>query len=397
MPQLQINGSTLHYQLDGPASAPVLVLSNSLGTTLSMWEAQLAALTPHFRVLRYDTRGHGGSAVSEAPCSIELLGQDVLALLDALGIETAHFCGLSMGGLIGQWLALHAPQRFTRIAVCNTAAKIGTAEGWNARIELVNRTGMAEVAAGALARWFTPGFVAAQAAVVEAVQQQLLAAPAAGYAAACAAVRDADFRASLPQVRLPLLVVAGSADPVTTVADAQAIVDAVPGAQLAVLDAAHLSNIEAPEAFNAALLDFLRADPTQPLHERERYALGLARRRAVLGDAHVDRALQHRTPLNTEFQDFITCTAWGSIWTRPGLPGHTRSLLTIAMLVALNRDGELRLHLNAARNNGVTRDEIKEVLMQSAIYCGVPAANHAFHLAQQVFDEQDVADVKEKQ
>jgi 4-carboxymuconolactone decarboxylase len=125
------------------------------------------------------------------------------------------------------------------------------------------------------------------------------------------------------------------------------------------------------------------------MDERARYEAGLQVRRAVLGDAHVDRSLQNLTPLNEEFQDYITRNAWGSIWIREGLPRHTRSLLTIAMMVALGRDGELRLHLNAARNNGVTRDEIKEVLLQSAVYCGVPAANHAFHLAQQVFDEQD--------
>lgn len=389
MPQIQINGSTLNYRVDGAEEAPVLVLSNSLGTTLGMWDAQLPALTPHFRVLRYDTRGHGGSQLPGSPCSIEQLGQDVLDLLDALGVAQAGFCGLSIGGLTGQWLALNAPQRFTRMVICNTAAKIGTAESWNARIDLVNQSGMAEVAAGALGRWFTPGFVAAQPAAVESVRQQLLGTSAAGYVAACAAVRDADFRADLSRLDLPLLVIAGKADPVTTVVDAQAIVDAVPGAKLVALDAAHLSNIEARPAFDAAVLEFLLAEATQPMHERERYARGLARRREVLGDAHVDRSLANRTPLTGEFQELITRLAWGTVWTRPGLPGHTRSLLTIAMLVALNRDGELRLHLNAARRNGVTREEIKEVLLQSAIYCGVPAANHAFQLAQEVFDAQD--------
>lgn len=390
MPQARINGSTLNYRLDGAEDAPVLVLSNSLGTTLAMWDAQLPALTPHFRVLRYDARGHSGSQLPESPCSIEQLGQDVLGLLDELGIAQAYFCGLSIGGLTGQWLAVNAPQRFTRMVICNTAAKIGTVESWNARIALVAQSGMAEVAAGALARWFTPAFVEAQPAAVEAVRQQLLGTPAAGYAAVCAAVRDADFRDRLPSVCVPLLVIAGSADPVATAADAQAIVDAVPDAQLVVLDAAHLSNIEAQTAFDRAVLAFLLADPAQPMHERERYACGLARRREVLGEAHVDRSLANRTPLTEEFQELITRLAWGTVWTRPGLPGHTRSLLTIAMLVALNRDGELRLHLNAARRNGVTREQIKETLLQSAIYCGVPAANHAFQLAQEVFDEQDL-------
>jgi 3-oxoadipate enol-lactonase / 4-carboxymuconolactone decarboxylase len=389
MPHITANGIRIHYRFDGPEDAPVLMLSNSLGTTLEMWDAQLPALSRDFRVLRYDTRGHGQSEVPAGEYSIEQLGRDVVGLLDALGLEQVHFCGLSIGGLTGQWLGLHAPQRLRRLIVANTAARIGNAETWNARIALVGEKGMAEVADGAVGRWFTKDYAQAEPALVAAVRRQLLQTPPAGYIGGCAAVRDADFRASLRQIRLPMLIIAGNQDPVTTTADARFIAAAVSGARLVNLPAAHLSNIEARAGFNVALLGFLDAERIERLHEDDRYTLGLQRRREVLGSAHVDRSLAGLTSFNEEFQDYITRNAWGAIWTRPGLPGHTRSLLTIAMMIALGRDAELRLHLNAARNNGVSRDEIKEVLLQSAVYCGVPAANHAFHLAQQVFAEQD--------
>jgi 3-oxoadipate enol-lactonase / 4-carboxymuconolactone decarboxylase len=389
MPHTTANGIGLHYRFDGPDNAPVLMLSNSLGTTLEMWDAQLPALAGRFRVLRYDTRGHGRSEAPPGDYSVEQLGRDVVGLLDVLGLERVHFCGLSVGGLTGQWLGLHAPQRLQRLIIANTAARIGDADGWNTRIALVRARGMAEVADGAVSRWFTEGFARRETAAVEAVRQQLLGTAPAGYNGGCAAVRDADFRSGVQRIRLPLLVIAGIHDPVTTPADARFIADAVAGARLVELPAAHLSNIEAQAQFDVAVQDFLDAGTVQHLHEDQRYTLGLQRRREVLGVAHVERSLHNLSPFNEEFQDYITRNAWGAIWTRPGLPGHTRSLLTIAMMIALGRDAELKLHLNAARNNGVTRDEIKEVLLQAAVYCGVPAANHAFHLAQQVFVEQD--------
>ncbi|MGH8447046.1 MAG: 3-oxoadipate enol-lactonase [Solimonas sp.] len=393
MPHVHANGIRLHYRyderLDGARDAPVLLLSNSLGTTLAMWDAQIPAFSRHFRVLRYDTRGHGGSDAPAGDYRIEQLGGDVLGLLDALGLERVHFCGLSVGGLTGQWLGLHAPERLQGLIVSNTAAKIGTADGWNARIAQVREHGMSDVAAGAIARWFTAGFAARDPQAVSAVHAQLLGTSADGYCGGCAAVRDADFRAALPALALPLLVIAGRHDPVTTVADGRALAASVANGRLAEISGAHLSNIEARAAFDATVLTFLGVGGVQHLHEDERYALGLARRREVLGDAHVERSLQKRDALNEEFQDYITRNAWGAVWTRAGLPGHTRSLLTIAMLLALGHHDELKLHLHAARNNGVTRDEIKELLLQAAIYCGVPAANHAFSLAAEVFAEQD--------
>ncbi len=246
--------------IDGPDGAPVLVLSNSLGTTLEMWYAQAAHFSATHRVLRYDTRGHGGSVLSPGPYTFDQLGGDVIALLDALRIERASFCGISMGGFTGLWLGGHAPRRLNHLVVANSAAKIGTAEGWTARAALVRDKGaaaMAELAASSPGRWFTEPFTAAQPAVVQRAQGWIAGIAPEGYAACCEALAQADLRNAIAAIPVPTLLIAGSADPVTTVADAQAMQAAIPGSQLAELPASHLSNLEAPDAFNAALAGFL--------------------------------------------------------------------------------------------------------------------------------------------
>ncbi|MFB3306228.1 3-oxoadipate enol-lactonase [Pseudomonas sp. AMR01] len=252
----------LHYQLDGPVDAPVLVLSNSLGTDLHMWDIQMQAFTRHFRVLRFDTRGHGKSLVTEGPYSIEQLGQDVIALLDALEIPRAHFCGLSMGGLIGQWLGIHAGERLRRLVVCNTAAKIGTPEVWNTRIETVLRDGAAAMVAlrdASIARWFTPDFAEAHPDQARLITDMLAATSPEGYAANCAAVRDADLRGQLGSISVPTLVIAGSEDAVTPPAGSHFIQTHVRGAEYAEFYAAHLSNVQAGAAFSDRVLEFLLA------------------------------------------------------------------------------------------------------------------------------------------
>jgi 3-oxoadipate enol-lactonase len=261
MPVVRLADGELNYQLEGPAGAPVLVLSNSLGTDLHMWDAQMPAFTEHFRVLRYDTRGHGHSLVSEGFYSIEQNGRDVLALLDALDVAKAHFCGLSMGGLIGQWLAINAGERLDKLVLCNTAAKIASPEVWNPRIDSVLRDGQAAMQAlrdASIARWFTAEFAIAEPAQVESVVAMLAQTSPQGYAANCAAVRDADFRDQLGAIRAPTLIVAGSADPVTTVADGRFMAERIIGGRLLELHAAHLSNVEAGESFTRPVLDFLK-------------------------------------------------------------------------------------------------------------------------------------------
>ena len=259
---VQLAEGELHYQLDGPVGAPVLVLSNSLGTDLHMWDAQVPAFAEHFRVLRLDTRGHGRSLVTPGPYSIAQLGGDVLALLDALEIRQAHFCGLSMGGLIGQWLGINAGERLGKLVVCNTAAKIGEPSVWNPRIEMVLRDGAAAMVAlrdASIARWFTADFAQAHPEQAGKITDMLAATSPQGYAANCAAVRDADLREQLGAIKVPTLVISGSEDAVTPPSGGHFIQARVAGAEYAEFYAAHLSNVQAGAAFSERVLQFLLA------------------------------------------------------------------------------------------------------------------------------------------
>jgi 3-oxoadipate enol-lactonase len=250
----------LNYRVDGAPDAPALVLSNSLGTDLSMWDAQMPALSARFRVVRYDTRGHGASAVTPGPYTIGELGRDVLLLLDALKIHRAHFCGLSMGGMIGMWMGAQAPDRIGRLVLANTAPKIGTPEMWNQRIDGVRKGGMQTVVDTLLERWFTPGFRARAPEQVSRVRAMLLATPPEGYVACCAAVRDMDQREAIGGITHPTLVISGAHDPVIPLDEARATAERIRGARYVELDAAHLSNVEAAERFTGELLAFLGGD-----------------------------------------------------------------------------------------------------------------------------------------
>jgi 3-oxoadipate enol-lactonase len=250
----------LAYTLEGLEGAPVVMFSNSLGTRLSSWQEQADALSRHRRVLRYDTRGHGmsGPAHEQPPgTTLAQLGGDVVRLLDALEIDTVDFCGISMGGLTGLWLGVHAGHRLRRLVVANSAARIGTAAGWTARAEQVLAHGMAPVADGAAGRWFTPAFCARAPAAVDGAIDGLRACDPRGYAACCRALAAADLRAEVGTIAVPTLLVAGRADPVTTVEDARWLQGRIAGSRCVELDAAHLSNIEAEAAFNLHLERFL--------------------------------------------------------------------------------------------------------------------------------------------
>jgi len=257
MPFLDASDARLHYRIDGPPGAPALVLSHSLGADLGMWDPQVPSLARRHRVVRYDARGHGASPVASAPFGLERLGRDVVDLLDGLGIARASFCGLSMGGQVGQWLGLYAPHRVDRLVLCNTGARIGSAAHWDARIEAVGRDGTAGIADAVIARWFTPAFVAAAPREVERVRRTLVGTAAAGYTGCCAAIRDADLREDVSRIRAPTLVIAGSEDQATPPADGRFLAERIPGARYLELKAAHLSNVEAAEPFTAAVRDFL--------------------------------------------------------------------------------------------------------------------------------------------
>lgn len=259
MPLIDANGAKFNYQLDGPANAPVVVFSNSLGTTLSIWDPQIPALSQKFRVLRYDMRGHGLTAVTPGPYTIGGLAQDVLGLLDSLKVAQAHFCGISVGGAIGLWLGVNSSNRFRSLTLSNTAARIGTVDGWNTRIKTVSEGGMASIADAVVSRWFTESFVQRSPKQVEATRQLLLHTPQEGYVATCAALREMDQRETVTRVSVPTLVIAGAHDAVTTPADAHFLTDRIKGAQYAELNAAHLSNIEDADAFTGALINFIAA------------------------------------------------------------------------------------------------------------------------------------------
>lgn len=258
MPVIDCSGVTLHYEISGNPSGPYLILSNSLGTDLTMWHLQVEAFGEFFRVLRYDMRGHGGSAVPPNSYSIEQLGTDVIHLLDGLGVAHAHFCGLSIGGVIGQWLAANAPQRLRRLVLCNTAARIGTHEIWNDRIEKVVEGGMESIADGVLSRWFSESFAHSQPADVAAMRHVLTTTSPAGYISSCEAIRDMDQRQMVKHIATPTLIIAGSFDTVTTVSDGVALQESIVGSHMSIVPGAHISNVEASSYFNTAVLSFLR-------------------------------------------------------------------------------------------------------------------------------------------
>ena len=257
MPTARLSDVSIHYQVDGDAAAPPLLLSNSLGTSMEMWEPQLAALAARFRVIRYDSRGHGQSTVTPGPYTIEQVANDALGLLDALKVARTHFCGLSMGGMVGMWLGIHAPERIDRLVLANTAAKIGTAELWNARIDAVRKGGMASIAPAVLARWFSAQLLEAPTPIIARMRATLETISPGGYAASCAAVRDMDQRHLVGRIRAPTLVIAGTDDLATPAAEGRFVAEQVPHARYVEVPAAHLSNVQAAPAFTQALLQFL--------------------------------------------------------------------------------------------------------------------------------------------
>ena len=257
MPFIEIGDFRAHYALSGPAGAPALVLSNSLGTNFSMWDPELPAFEKHLRILRYDTRGHGQSSVTPGPYRIEQLGRDVLHILDRLSLGRVHFCGLSLGGMTGMWLGINAPERLQKLILCNTAARIGSAETWNARIEAVRKSGMKSVAPAVIERWFTPAFRAAAPETIAQTQRMMEASPPEGYVACCAAIRDMDQREAISSINGPTLVIAGAQDHATPPTDGQFLAGKIRGARYVELPAAHLSNVEAAAQFSSEVLRFL--------------------------------------------------------------------------------------------------------------------------------------------
>jgi 3-oxoadipate enol-lactonase / 4-carboxymuconolactone decarboxylase len=375
MPFVETGGHRTYFRMDGRDHAPVLVLSHSLGLDHGMWDEQVADLLPHLRLLRYDTRGHGASSVHQEDYTVAMLGRDVLALADALRIEQFAFCGLSLGGLIGQWLALHAPDRVTRLVLANTSHH-PDGQAMETRRRTVIGEGMTGVAETVMGRFFSPATLVRQTPRTAWARRMLLATDPAGYAGCCAAVRDWDGTPQLHAIRVPTLVIAGTRDvSMPWEVHSRPLAEQIPHVRFVRLEAAHLSNIEAPRAFSVEVADFL-LDRGSSVRDA-----GSRVRRQVLGDAHVDRAEAATTDFTREFQELITTYAWGTIWTRPGLDVRTRRLLVLAITAAQGRWEEFRLHLKSGLAQDLEPADVKEVLLQVAVYAGVPAANTAFKIA----------------
>lgn len=372
----------LAWRTDGPDDAPPLVLLNSVGTTTAMWTPCLAPLREHFRVIRIDTRGHGQSPAAPTGSGHRIadLAAEVAATLDHLGVDRCHLAGLSLGGMLGMWLAVHQPERIQRLALLATSARLGPAEFWMQRASAVRGAGMSSIAESIVARWITPDRAARDAELLGALRAMVESTDAESYAQCCEAIAEMDQRADLPRIAAPTVVIGAARDVATPPEHQREIADHIPGARLAIVDdAAHLITYEQPGRVAALLLEHFRGAGT--------VAAGYAVRREVLGDDYVDAVLARRSELTADFQQFLTRYAWGEVWTRPGLSRRDRSIATLAALVTIGAEHELTAHIHGARRNGLTDREIIEVLHHLAIYAGLPRANRAIAIARDVLTE----------
>lgn len=399
MPLIQAsNGTELFYDLAGPEGAPLVAFSNSVGTTLEMWDAQARALAKRYRVLRYDARGHGRSPVLDRPVSVAELADDLAGLLDALGTARAHIVGLSLGGMTAQALAARHPDRVETLTLMATSAYLPG--NWDERAAAVRAQGMGAIADAVIARWFTPAFAAASPEAVAPFRERFLRIDPRGYAACCGAIGEMDLRTMLVAITAPTLIIAGADDPATPVPMMEDIRGRIPQAELIVLPrAAHILAVERADLVNRHLAAFLdahsgaAAEPSRTGGTASggggaSFEAGLANRKSVLGAEHVQRSLDRAGAFATPWQDFITRTAWGEIWGDPTLPWKTRSMLTLAMMIALHREEEFKLHVRPALRNGVTPEELRALLLQAGIYAGVPAANAGFRWVKEVLGDE---------
>jgi 3-oxoadipate enol-lactonase/4-carboxymuconolactone decarboxylase len=396
----------------GAPDAQLIVLGPSLGTASEIWSGVADALSDDYRVLRFDLPGHGFSPPASAPFSVAELADAVVALVDSVGGGAFHYAGVSLGGAVGLQLALRHQNRLLSLTTLCSGATIGEPDGWRARAAQVRASGTASVVAGSARRWFAPGFLDRDPEGGGAALNKLLDVDDESYALCCEALAGHDVRERLGEIAVRTLCIAGDADEVAPPESSREVADSVQHGSLAVIaDAAHLPMLERPAEVIALILAQVRneaagtaagvdtgaatgastdaAGAAASPDATAAYERGMAVRRAVLGDAHVDAANAKITTETAAFQDFITRYAWGEIWSRPGLDRRTRSFLTLAALVAGGHPHELGMHVRAALTNGLTREEITEALLHTAIYAGLPAANSAFAIAAQVFAELD--------
>jgi len=374
----------LHHERHGDPSRPTVLFLGSLGSDLSMWAPQIHALSADWHVVAVDHRGHGDSPAPEGPYTIGELADDIVALLDSLELDAVHYVGLSLGGAIGQWLAAHHPERIRTLTLLCTSAAFQPAQPWHDRAATVRRDGLASISESIVSRWFSPALaehdpdlVARHVKMVEGTTDE-------GYAACCEALAAWDGRPDLARIVAPTLVIAGEQDPATPPSTMQVLADGIADASFHVVDpGAHLANVEQAGRVTKLIREHIsRATPVSE-YRTAAFEEGLRVRRSVLGDAHVDRSLESATEFTLPFQDFITRTAWGDIWARPGLDHRTRRLLTLAILTAVGNEHELDMHIRAALRAGIDPDDLVEVFLHTAVYAGVPNSNRAFALGRQ--------------
>lgn len=374
---LKINDAHIAYR-HRPGLGRTVVFAHSLGADQSIWDDVIAALPRGYGVLTYDLRGHGLSEGVSA--NIEVLAEDLSQLVDALGLTDVLFCGISIGGMIGQVFCAKRSDLVRGAVLCNTASCIGTPDSWFARIEAVEGLGLAGTADVIIGNWFGPDY-AARTERMALHRTMLSRTEDSGYLAACAALRETDVTDYAAAIRMPVRCVGGRHDKSVPVERMEAMTAAISNASLTILeDVGHLVCLEAPLAVVEAI-----AAVDQP--EASRRETGDAIRRAVLGDAHVDRASAGVTDLDAAFQTLITEGAWGTVWASPGLAARDRSMLTLALLAATGNFEEIPMHVRATRRTGASVEDIREAFQHVAIYAGVPRANHALKLAKAVLAE----------
>ncbi len=374
MPFAESDSCRVYYRLEGSRTRPLLVLVHALGTDHGMWDPQMPALLRHFQVLRLDLPGHGASTSPPGDYSMSFLGAAVLAAVDATGRDRFACCGLSLGGMVAQWLGAHAGGRLDALVLANTSPRVEEPAIFDAVRTAVLREGMGVVESVTMELFFSSS---AAHPAADSIRTVLLATDPVGYAGCCAAIRDLDHRPLLGGLAVPALVIGGDRDISTPWEGHGSVLAAgIPGARSRMLAAGHLSNLERPSGFTAALLEFLL-----PAAPPDTLAAGFAMRRSVLGNAHVDRAIANTTGLTRDFQELIARYAWGSVWTRPGLDTRTRRLLVLAITASLGRWEEFRLHVTTGLAAELEAEDLEEVLLQVAVYAGVPAANTGFQIA----------------
>jgi 3-oxoadipate enol-lactonase/4-carboxymuconolactone decarboxylase len=384
MPFVNHAGARLYWRADGNPALPALVLVNSLGTDHALWDPVMPRLVDFFHVIRMDTRGHGASEGPDGEYSVEMLARDVLAVADAAGAQQFDYCGISLGGMIGQWIGIHAPERLRKLMLCNTTGRSDPAAQTD-RIARVRAGGLGAVVDTVLGRFFTPRFIARGTAHLHSVRQTMLALEVPGYLGCCAAVRDHDLLDELHRIQAPTTVVVGEHDASTPPALGEAIASRITDARLVSLNCAHIPHSEDPSGFVAELM--LALQPAPEPTQAEQFSGGIARRKQALGEDYVNARLAVRDPFTADFQQMITRWAWHDIWTRPVFDDRTRRLIVLAITCALGRWEEFRLHGRAGLAHELSPTDVKELLQQAAIYAGVPAANTGFHIASELVKE----------